>query len=92
MEDKLNYDRFRIRKLPSGFRKYWWVMVLVVSLGGLYYPLLGWLVFGFMVFFLTLSYFKGRYWCGNLCPRGSFNDEVVSRILRYKDIPNRVKV
>ncbi|MFH0913422.1 MAG: 4Fe-4S binding protein [Candidatus Omnitrophota bacterium] len=30
-----------------------------------------------MVFFLTLSIFKGRYWCWNLCPRGAFLDIVM---------------
>lgn len=91
LRDKLNNERFHIPKSPSGFRKYWWIAVLVISLGGLYYPLLGWAVPVFMIFLLGISYFNGRYWCGNLCPRGSFNDRIVSKVSRYKKIPELLK-
>lgn len=26
---------------------------------------------------VLLAPFKGRYWCGNFCPRGSFYDNVI---------------
>jgi hypothetical protein len=28
---------------------------------------------------IIVSIFKGRFWCGNLCPRGNFYDNVVSK-------------
>ena len=55
-----------------------WFLPLIV-IGGLFVPLLGYLVLAMMAFFLTLAYFKGRYWCWNLCSRGSFLDIVVSK-------------
>lgn len=56
-----------------------WLLPLIV-IGGLFIPVLGYLVLAMMVFFLVLSFFKGRYWCWNLCPRGAFLDIVISRV------------
>lgn len=63
-----------------------WFLPLII-IGGLFYPILGYLVVGMMAFFLTLSYFKGRYWCWNLCPRGAFLDIFLSRISLNKSVP-----
>lgn len=52
----------------------------VILIGGLFYPVIGYLVVAMMAFFLVLSIFKGRYWCWNLCPRGAFLDIVLSKI------------
>jgi ferredoxin-type protein NapH len=30
---------------------------------------------------------KGRYWCGNLCPRGNFYDNVISKISKGRKVP-----
>lgn len=63
-----------------------WFLPLIV-IGGLFFPVLGYLVLAMMVFFLTLSFFKARYWCWNLCPRGAFLDIVMSKLSRNKPIP-----
>jgi polyferredoxin len=34
---------------------------------------------------------KGRMWCGNFCPRGSFNDIILSRISHNKAIPRLMR-
>jgi ferredoxin-type protein NapH len=59
----------------------------VILIGGMIWPLLGYLVAGMMVFFIILSYFRGRYWCWNLCPRGAFLDIVLARVSAKKKIP-----
>ena len=63
-----------------------WFLPLIV-IGGLFNPRLGYLVVAMMGFFLTLSYFKGRYWCWNLCPRGAFLDIVISKLSSNKPLP-----
>jgi ferredoxin-type protein NapH len=63
-----------------------WFLPLIV-IGGLFYPLLGYLVVAMMAIFLTLSFFKGRYWCWNLCPRGAFLDGVLSKVSANKSLP-----
>lgn len=63
-----------------------WFLPLIV-IAGLFYPLLGYLVVAMMVFLLILSFFKGRYWCWNLCPRGAFLDIAVSKVGIKRSIP-----
>lgn len=63
----------------------WFLPIIVI--GGLFNPILGYLVAGMMIFFLTLSFFKGRYWCWNLCPRGAFLDIVLSKLSCNKSVP-----
>lgn len=63
-----------------------WILPLVL-IGGIFYPLLGYLALAMMVFLLILSFFRGRYWCWNLCPRGAFLDIVLSKLSRNKPVP-----
>lgn len=44
-----------------------------------------------MVAPIVVSTFKGRFWCGNLCPRGSFYDHVVSKFSNRKRVPKLLK-
>jgi ferredoxin-type protein NapH len=63
-----------------------WFLPLVV-IGGFFYPMLGYLVLGTILFMLILSIFKARFWCWNFCPRGSYLDLGLSKISRNKAIP-----
>jgi ferredoxin-type protein NapH len=63
-----------------------WFLPLIV-IGGLFFPVLGYLVLVMAAFFLVLSIFKPRYWCWNFCPRGSFLDMILSRISMRRHIP-----
>lgn len=63
-----------------------WLLPLIV-VGGFFNPYLGYLVIAMMVFLLALSFFKGRYWCWNLCPRGAFLDGVISNVSLKKKVP-----
>jgi len=63
-----------------------WFLPLIV-IGGLFNPWLGYLVVGMMAFFLILAFFRGRYWCWNLCPRGAFLDIVVSKFSFNRPLP-----
>lgn len=63
-----------------------WFLPLIV-IGGLFYPILGYLVVAMMAFFLPLSFFKGRFWCWHLCPRGAFLDLGMSKISPNKPTP-----
>jgi len=63
-----------------------WLLPIIV-IGGLFIPALGYLVVAMMAFLLTLSFFKGRYWCWNLCPRGAFLDIVLSKFSAKRPLP-----
>lgn len=64
----------------------WWFLPIVI-IGGIFWPYLGFLVMAMMVFFLILSAFRGRYWCGWLCPRGSFLERVFAPLSPKRKIP-----
>lgn len=40
---------------------------------------------------IIISIFRGRYWCGNLCPRGNFYDNIVSKFSNKKKVPQFLK-
>lgn len=35
---------------------------------------------------VVMSFSRGRYWCGNICPRGSFYDTIVSKVSKRKKV------
>lgn len=47
-------------------------ILFVIVIGGLLYPPVGLVAAVMMTVLLVMSFFRGRYWCGHLCPRGSF--------------------
>jgi len=63
-----------------------WLLPLIV-IGGLFYPLLGYLVVAMMAILLIMALSRGRYWCWNLCPRGAFLDIVLSKVSLNKPLP-----
>lgn len=63
-----------------------WFLPLII-IGGLIFPVLGYIVFIMMVFFLSLSYFRGRFWCSYLCPRGAFLDMLLNRFSKKGKAP-----
>lgn len=63
------------------------IVFIVVGLGWKY-PLLGYIVPVVMLTGLIGGFINGRYVCGNLCPRGSLLDRIISKISFQKQIPN----
>jgi ferredoxin-type protein NapH len=63
------------------------LLVVIVSVGGLWYPKLGYFLLIVFATLMLVSPFKGRWFCGNLCPRGSFNDFWLGKVSFKKKIP-----
>lgn len=40
---------------------------------------------------IVISFFAGRFWCGNLCPRGNFFDRVMKKIAAKREVPRLFK-
>lgn len=64
------------------------LLVLLVSIGGLFYPKLGYFILVVFATLIIIAPFRGRWFCGNLCPRGSFADFWISPISRKVKIPS----
>lgn len=67
------------------------MFTLLVAIGGIRYPKLGLLVLPVMVGLSLAAFFKGRYWCGNICAHGSLFDSVVIKVSLNKKIPKLFK-
>ena len=70
------------------------ILVLIlptVIILGFIIPWMGFVIFGCMIMSLLLSLYKGRFWCGNICPRGIFLDIAISKISFNKKIPKVFK-
>jgi polyferredoxin len=63
-----------------------WILLAFLAVG-IIYPLIGVLALICMLAPVLMASYKGRYWCGNFCPRGSFFDNVIAKIAPKKPIP-----
>ena len=63
------------------------MIVLIVSIGGIFIPKLGYILLLVFATLLIIAPFRGRWFCGNLCPRGSFVDFWLAPLSRRLKIP-----
>jgi len=80
------YFFIKTNRIFTSFKKYSWILVPTIAFGGLFFPKLGLLLIPIMIALLTLGFFKGKYWCGNLCPHGSLFDSLVLQLSPNKKI------
>ncbi len=71
--------------------KWAWSLIVAFCAIGLVYPVVGAVALVCMLAPVVTAFFKGRFWCGNFCPRGSFNDMLLSKISLRKPIPGLLK-
>lgn len=62
-------------------------IVLFVIAAGWRYPYVGLIVPVVMVTGMVGGLFRGRYVCGNICPRGSFLDTWMAKIANRRNVP-----
>lgn len=61
--------------------KWYWPVLFVFVLLGIYVsPKFGLVALVCMVAPVVIAPFKGRMWCGRFCPRGSFYDQILTRV------------
>lgn len=62
-------------------------VVIVTIIVGYFYPLSGFVVPVVMGLGMVIGAIRGRYTCGNLCPRGAFFDTILPFKSRNREIP-----
>jgi ferredoxin-type protein NapH len=67
------------------------IIVLIVSIGGIFYPKLGYFLLLVFASLMLIAPFRGRWFCGNLCPRGSFVDFWLAPVSRRVRIPSSLR-
>lgn len=73
--------------MKNNMQQYLFWILLVFLVVGIIYPVIGLLAIICMLAPVIMAFYKGRYWCGNFCPRGSFYDNVIAKISPKKPIP-----
>ena len=73
--------------MKSNIQQYlFWILLVFLGVG-IVYLVIGLLAIICMLAPVMMAPFKGRYWCGNYCPRGSFYDNVIAKISPKKTVP-----
>lgn len=67
-------------------RYLFWVLLVFLAVG-VFFPIIGTIALMCMAAPVLLSVWKGRFWCGNYCPRGSFYDVLCGKISPHRPYP-----
>ena len=67
--------------------KWVWLLLITFCIIGLVYPVIGIVALVCMLSPAIIAFTRGRMWCGNFCPRGSFNDNILAKISLKKKLP-----
>lgn len=80
-----------MRIVKSVWKKYSFLILFLLLIISIFNPI--WAIGASlcMICPLIISFFKGRYWCGNLCPRGSFYDNILAKVSSHKPVPPLLK-
>lgn len=85
----MKYKHF-YRPFPKkGFPLFWILLAYLVA--GYFFPVVGWLALICMIAPVSFAFSRGRWWCGNACPRGSLYDKVLSKYSPHRPIPKFVR-
>ncbi|MFC1771003.1 4Fe-4S binding protein [Candidatus Margulisiibacteriota bacterium] len=66
-------------------------LLIPLLIAGMINPYVGYVIMAMMISLITISIFKGRYWCGWLCMRGSFLERHFSSFSGQRKIPEFFK-
>jgi len=75
------------KQIASFIRRWSFLLLIAFVIAGLFYPPIGIVALICMIAPVATGFFSGRYWCGNLCPRGSMNDRLLSKISKRVPVP-----
>lgn len=89
MASKTSY--IKTKRTFTFVRGYGWLITVLVAIGGQFVKELGLLVPFMMVSLILTSLFKGKYFCGQFCPHGSFFDTFILPFSRNKGVPALLK-
>lgn len=80
-----------MKKLFELWKKYSYLLLLIFIVVSLFDFRIGMVATICMLAPVIVSIFRGRFWCGNLCPRGSFYDNIMSKFSKGKPVPKFLK-
>jgi len=81
MAQKGFYRHYEMQGTPL-----YWIIIVYLILGW-FFPVIGLLALICMFGPILSSIWRGRWWCGNVCPRGNMYDRLLSKYSPHKPIP-----
>ena len=81
----------KVERVFSPLKRWAWLMIIVIAVGGLYWHFLGLLLLPMMVALLITGFLNGKYWCGNVCPHGSLFDGLLLHHAPLRQFPKFVQ-
>jgi polyferredoxin len=78
---------FPLKKYQRIIHQWSWLLLFSFVIAGLFYPVIGMTAIICMLAPVVMAFFKGRMWCGYFCPRGSFNDIILTKLSRRIKVP-----
>ena len=86
---QMTQKRFHRHFATKGLPLYWIIIAYIIV--GWFYPIIGLLALICMIGPVVTSIKKGRWWCGNVCPRGNMYDRLLSKYSPHRPIPEFVR-
>ncbi len=86
MKQQKPFHRYFQGKGPT----FYWILFAYLILGW-FYPVVGFIAFICMIGPVLTSIWRGRFWCGNICPRGNMYDKLLARYSPHRPIPPFLK-
>lgn len=85
MAKKRFHRHFEVKGYPL------YLILIAYLIAGYFFPVIGFLALICMIAPVAFAVRRGRWWCGNACPRGNFYDRLLSRYSPHKPIPAFVR-
>ena len=85
----MTQKRFHRHYAVKGPQLFWIIFAYLIL--GWFFPVLGWAALACMIGPVLTSVWKGRFWCGNVCPRGNMYDRLLSKYSPHRPIPRFVR-
>lgn len=80
-----------MKKVFEIWKKYSFLLLIAFIILGAFDLRIGIAAIICMVAPIIISISRGRFWCGNLCPRGNFYDRIVIKFSNKKKVPKLLK-
>ena len=90
MEQKNKKKKTFHRHFATPGLNLYWIIIAYLIVGG-FFPFVGLIAIICMIGPVLTSVWRGRYWCGHVCPRGNMYDRLLSRFSPHRPIPKFVR-
>ncbi len=78
------------RDMPIKGINLYWILIAYLAIG-YFYPVIGIIALICMIAPVAFAVKRGRWWCGNACPRGNLYDRLLAKYSPHRPIPGFVR-